>query len=427
MAVRSTSERRCDRLSAQVRAHNLLLSTPSDVPKRVINAVERAVTAWNLAHGTTTGHMFLEHHWIRDAVPEAADDPQSILDRQLVDPSECLLALFYRRLGTPTPRSASGVVEEIDRMVRNGRGCRTAVYFLQTSPPLGDDGGQWQALQQFKQDHQDRLFWQTIRQQEVSDRVHQFLEYQVKLLETDSQSKTTGPASHSDAGRQARDSGELVQSSGDSTFQRIVGNLHMRNADGVAWLSVVVQYPSAFAVDDRWKRAVASLAARLFGRSLDCVQRRVLPDYVGCWSDEDPKQTLSLYGSGVLDWGCAIPGDPLKLADIVAEVGLGLRWLVRDPLLLRETAAVLPTVVALSNLPQRGVSPQGLFTLAPLGTSFPWGHTVLRQYDLGPSNWLECILRFCDDLLAEEGYAGHHDVLYEKIIAFVWSVIERSW
>lgn len=423
----SNSAGRRDRLNAPVMTHNLLLSVPSDVPPRVITAVEHAVNAWNRAHGTTRGHMFLARHWTRDAVPEAADDPQNILDRQLVDPSECLLAIFYRRLGTPTPRSVSGVVEEIDRMVGNGRGSHVAVYFLHTSPPMGDDGGQWAALQSFKHERHTVLFWQTIRQQEVAERVHQFLEHQVQLFETDLQSEAGRPALHADAEPLTSGPGEQVESPGDSSFRQIVGSLHMRSADDVAWLSVVVQYPSAFAMDDHWKQAVVNVAARLFDRPPDRLQRRVLPDYVRCWSGDDPKQTLSLHGSGVLDWGRALPGDPLPLADVVAALGLGLRWLARDPLMLPETAAVVRTVVALSNLPQKGVSPQGLFTLEPLGTSFPWGHTVRREYDLAPANWLDCVLRFCDDLLAEEGYVGHHDMLYQQKIALARALAEQPW
>jgi nucleoside 2-deoxyribosyltransferase len=45
------------------------------------------------------------------------DHPQSILNRQLVDRCDLLVAVFRTRLGTPTPHGPSGTAEEIERFI----------------------------------------------------------------------------------------------------------------------------------------------------------------------------------------------------------------------------------------------------------------------------------------------------------------------
>jgi hypothetical protein len=59
--------------------------------------------------------------WETDSVPEWGNHPQSILNRQLVDRSDLLLGIFWTRLGTATPGSASGTVEEIETFAKTGK------------------------------------------------------------------------------------------------------------------------------------------------------------------------------------------------------------------------------------------------------------------------------------------------------------------
>jgi hypothetical protein len=51
--------------------------------------------------------------WELDATPELGDRPQAILNRQLVDECDVVVAIFWSRVGTPTGIADSGTVEEI--------------------------------------------------------------------------------------------------------------------------------------------------------------------------------------------------------------------------------------------------------------------------------------------------------------------------
>lgn len=78
--------------------------------------------------------MLLPVLWERDAVPEAGDRPQAILNRQLVEVTDILIGLFWTRLGTPTGEAESGTVEEIDEFVKAGK--PVLVYFSSESTSI---------------------------------------------------------------------------------------------------------------------------------------------------------------------------------------------------------------------------------------------------------------------------------------------------
>jgi hypothetical protein len=87
--------------------------------------------------------------WETDSVPEWGNHPQSILNRQLVDSSDVLLGIFWTRLGTATPDSASGTVEEIERFAKTGK--PVMLYFCRKYADLTTiDTAQLDALRAFE-------------------------------------------------------------------------------------------------------------------------------------------------------------------------------------------------------------------------------------------------------------------------------------
>lgn len=106
-----------------VRALNLylLLSTPSDVDSAHIHLIQRTLTQWNVVYGRSLATAVLPMSWSDQAVSEYGQRPQSMINEQLVDDADVVLAVFRDRLGTPTGDALSGTVEEIDRMAELGR------------------------------------------------------------------------------------------------------------------------------------------------------------------------------------------------------------------------------------------------------------------------------------------------------------------
>ncbi|MFT3783723.1 MAG: hypothetical protein QM790_17050 [Nibricoccus sp.] len=99
---------------------------PNDVLKE-IEIVREVVTEWNLRNGEARGFWIKSQHWSSDSHPEMGDRPQAIINRQMLDASDIVVAIFWGRFGMPTGIAASGTEEEIRRATRLGK--KVMVYF----------------------------------------------------------------------------------------------------------------------------------------------------------------------------------------------------------------------------------------------------------------------------------------------------------
>lgn len=99
---------------------------PSDVLKEIAIGQE-VVTQWNSNHGEARGFWVKHQHWSSDSTPEMGDRPQAIINRQMIDDADIIVAIFWQRFGSPTGVTASGTEEEIRRAIRLGK--KVMVYF----------------------------------------------------------------------------------------------------------------------------------------------------------------------------------------------------------------------------------------------------------------------------------------------------------
>jgi hypothetical protein len=111
-----------------IQLFRILLAAPSDV------AEERALVAsviddWNVQHGEGFKVRAELMNWRTHAHPEVGKRPQALINRQFADSADIVLAIFWKRFGTPTGRASSGTVEEIERAMRRGK--KVMVYFSQ--------------------------------------------------------------------------------------------------------------------------------------------------------------------------------------------------------------------------------------------------------------------------------------------------------
>jgi hypothetical protein len=77
-------------------------------------------------------------------------DGQEVINRQLVEECDVVVALFHSRLGAPTPRSASGTAEEIAHA--RDRGIPVHVYFSEMPLPRSVEPAELERLNQFRGD-----------------------------------------------------------------------------------------------------------------------------------------------------------------------------------------------------------------------------------------------------------------------------------
>jgi hypothetical protein len=136
-------------MSYQATVVEILLAGPGDVVEERREIAE-AIETWNQRHSHQMNIVMRPVTWETDTYPELGGDSQAIINRQLTGRCAAVIAVFATRLGTTTPRAASGTAEEIDRFYAEGK--PVAVYFSNGQIDLPQiDVSQLQALQGFKE------------------------------------------------------------------------------------------------------------------------------------------------------------------------------------------------------------------------------------------------------------------------------------
>jgi hypothetical protein len=107
-------------MSETIQLFRLLLAAPSDVTEEHALVAE-AINDWNVQHGDSAEARVELMNWRTHAHPEAGRRPQALINRQFADRADVVLAIIWRRLGSPTGKAASGTVEEIERAGRRAR------------------------------------------------------------------------------------------------------------------------------------------------------------------------------------------------------------------------------------------------------------------------------------------------------------------
>lgn len=126
--------------------YEVLIASPGDV-KVERDVVDEVIRDWNSSH-KATGIFLQSLRWELDAIPELGDRAQGVINKQLADNADFLIALFSTRLGTPTGVAASGTAEEIERLRSMGK--HVMVYFSNAPVPREHDPEQLKLLNEYK-------------------------------------------------------------------------------------------------------------------------------------------------------------------------------------------------------------------------------------------------------------------------------------
>src|SRR5687767_4808731 len=94
--------------------YDVFIAAPADAADSRV-AVRDAILLWNASHGKSRKVILNPVGWDTNSTPEMGDTAQQILNRQLLDNADILIATFHGKLGTPTENARSGTVEEIER------------------------------------------------------------------------------------------------------------------------------------------------------------------------------------------------------------------------------------------------------------------------------------------------------------------------
>ena len=99
---------------------NIMVGSPSDVADIAQKAIE-CIHHWNTVNSNDRNMALVPHHWTSSSYPSLSNSAQKVLNSQLVDKSDALVAIFGSRIGTPTDEHISGTVEEIEEHRKAGK------------------------------------------------------------------------------------------------------------------------------------------------------------------------------------------------------------------------------------------------------------------------------------------------------------------
>jgi hypothetical protein len=130
----------------------VLIAMPGDTADEV-EAIIGGLHSWNGRRAEAEGVMLLPRHWKADAVPLV--DPngaQNVIDSQLVDSSDIVIAVFDSRLGQATRDAVSGTAYEIERTSAVGKPVH--VYFSDEPINRHADPAELARLNEFREEMQ---------------------------------------------------------------------------------------------------------------------------------------------------------------------------------------------------------------------------------------------------------------------------------
>jgi hypothetical protein len=125
----------------------VLIASPGDTGDER-DAVEGNLHGWNAARAEREQVILLPRRWETDSVPRLGGSGQGVINEQLVDDADIVVALFDSRLGQATEAAVSGTAEEIQRAHAAGKPVH--VYFSNEPLPRNIDPDQLRLLNDFK-------------------------------------------------------------------------------------------------------------------------------------------------------------------------------------------------------------------------------------------------------------------------------------
>jgi len=132
----------------------VMIASPGDVPQER-TLIREVIHEWNVVHAEDRGIVLQPVGWETHASPQMGDRPQAIINKQVLQGCDILVAAFWTRLGSPTGKSPSGTVEEIEEHIAIGK--PTLIYFSSVPVRLESvDPKQYEALTVFKRSCFDR-------------------------------------------------------------------------------------------------------------------------------------------------------------------------------------------------------------------------------------------------------------------------------
>lgn len=162
--------------------YRVFLASPSDVAEER-NIVRDVIGDWNAANSFDRGVVVEPVGYESHTEAQLGSDPQDIINKQLLDRCDFLIAIFWTRLGTPTETEVAGTVEEIKRFGELKGEDRVLVFFSERPCSPSVDPGKLAKLIDFKEQMLGKGFCLTYKDSaEFARKLRQQLDLRLNRL-----------------------------------------------------------------------------------------------------------------------------------------------------------------------------------------------------------------------------------------------------
>ena len=127
----------------------VMIASPGDVIEER-DAIRNIIHDWNDINAQHSQIVLAAIGWDSHISPDLSQRPQEIINKQILKDCDILIGVFWTRLGTPTGKSLSGTVEEIEEHANAGK---PAMIYFSSKPIAPDnlDSDQYEKVKQFKE------------------------------------------------------------------------------------------------------------------------------------------------------------------------------------------------------------------------------------------------------------------------------------
>jgi len=151
----------------------IMICGPGDI-EQFAKVVLSQTDEWNRINGDALGHILRATHWKTDATPDLSQRGQSVINEQLHDHADIIVAILWNRFGTPTGIAESGTEEEIRRAIATGK--RILLYFCLAEDTRLVDLKQADLVTRFRGEMMDKgLCWTFRSKREFQDLLREHL------------------------------------------------------------------------------------------------------------------------------------------------------------------------------------------------------------------------------------------------------------
>ncbi len=141
-------------MASEARVYQIMIASPSDV-KQERDIIRKVIYEWNETNSSKEKVVLLPVGWETHGSPAVGDRAQAILNKEILEPCDLLIGVFWTRIGSSTGKAVSGTVEEINRHTDAGK--PAMIYFSEKPAQLSKiDLEQYHRLKEYQKEIQGK-------------------------------------------------------------------------------------------------------------------------------------------------------------------------------------------------------------------------------------------------------------------------------